>query len=232
MGGIYFLIPTLLVIFISFLIVRAGAIGLMMTGLDEARAHFQSLSAYSGTGFTTKEAEYVMNHPVRRKIVTWLMILGNAGIVTVIVTATTSLVTSQGVQLSINIFVFLIGIFIIYKIANNRGFTRRWESFIEDKFIKLHAFEEGTTEDLLHLIEGYGLVKVQIRKNSPLIGDSLSKHRLSSKGLLVLGIERGNKWVPIPKATKKLKEGDTLIVYGSLKILRSVFNEKEEQGAS
>jgi len=95
MGGIYFLAPTLFVILVSFLIVRAAAIALMMTGMDEKRARFQALSSFSGTGFTTKEAEFVMNHPVRRRIITWLMILGNAGIVTVIVTATSSFATSH-----------------------------------------------------------------------------------------------------------------------------------------
>jgi Trk-type K+ transport system membrane component len=93
MGGLYFFLPTLLVVFLSFLIVRAAAIALMMTGMDEKRARFQALSAFSGTGFTTKEAEFVVNNPLRRRIISWLMILGNAGIVTVIVTATSSLVT-------------------------------------------------------------------------------------------------------------------------------------------
>ena len=75
----------LLIIFIciSYLIVRVGAIALEMTGMDKAKARFQALSAFSGTGFTTREAEMVVNHPRRRKIATYLMILGNAGIVTV-----------------------------------------------------------------------------------------------------------------------------------------------------
>jgi Trk-type K+ transport system membrane component len=98
MGGIYYLLPTLLVIFISFLIIRAAAIALMMTGLDQKRARFQALSAFSGTGFTTKEAESVVTNPKKRRIVTWLMILGNAGVGTVIVTATSSLVTSRGIR--------------------------------------------------------------------------------------------------------------------------------------
>jgi Trk-type K+ transport system membrane component len=63
MGGLYFLLPTLLVIFISFLIIRAAAVALMMTGMDEKKAKFQALSAFSGTGFTTKEAESVINNP-------------------------------------------------------------------------------------------------------------------------------------------------------------------------
>ena len=59
MQGIYFLLPVLLTIFVSFLIVRAAAIALRMTGLEKKKAIFQSLSAFTGTGFTTREAENV-----------------------------------------------------------------------------------------------------------------------------------------------------------------------------
>jgi hypothetical protein len=226
MDGVYFLVPTLLVIFFSFLIVRSAAIALMMTGMSEKRARFQALSAFTGTGFTTKEAEFVVNHPVRRRIVSWLMILGNAGIVTVIITATSSLVTSKGYLLSINTVGLLIGIYLIYKIASHKGFIRRWESFIEDKLVKSHAFEEGATEDLLHLLEGYGLVRAIITVDSPFIGSSLSESGLSEKGLLVLGIERGKNWIPIPKAKEAIQEGDRIVVYGPLEVLRNLFREE------
>jgi len=69
MHDLYFLVPTLLVIFVSFLIVKAAAVALMMSGMDSKRALFQALSAFSGTGFTTKEAEFVMNHPTRRRVI-------------------------------------------------------------------------------------------------------------------------------------------------------------------
>lgn len=225
MGSIYLVLPTLLVIFFSFLIVRAAAIGLMMTGLDQNRARFQALSAFSGTGFTTREAEFVVNHPRRRKIVSWLMILGNAGIITVIVTGTSSLVTSKGFQLPINVVILIVGIFVIYKLATHKGFIRRWESFIEDKLIKSPVLEEAATEDLLHLIEGFGLVRAIIKEDSPLIGNSLSQSELSEKGILVLGIERGKAWIPVPKADETIKDGDKLVIYGPLDVLRARFKK-------
>lgn len=226
MQGFYFLLPTLLVILISFLIVRAAAIALMMTGMDENKARFQALSSFTGTGFTTKEAESVVNHPRRRRIIIWLMILGNAGIVTVIITATSSMVTSKGYKLPINVLLLILGIYLIYKLATHKGFIRRWESFMEDKFVKSHVFEEGVTEDLLHLIEGYGLVRVMIKEKSPLIGISLSDHKFPHKGLLVLGIERAKNWIPIPKPEEKIQEGDKLVIYGSLNVLKTQFEEK------
>jgi Trk K+ transport system NAD-binding subunit len=103
---------------------------------------------------------------------------------------------------------------------------RRWESFIEDKLVKSPAFEEDATEDLLHFIEGYGLVKAIVKENSSLVGSSLSECKLSEKRLLVLGIERGKNWYPIPKAKEIIKEGDRLVVYGPLNILKELFGRK------
>ncbi len=226
MGGLYFLLPTLLVVFVSFLIVKAATIALMMTGMDGRKAQFQALSAFSGTGFTTKEAESVVNHEVRRKIMTWLMILGNAGVVTVIVTATSSLVVSKGLQLPINIMLLMAGLYIIYKIATRRGFVRRWESFIESKLIKTSAFEEGPTEDLLHLLEGHVLVRVIVKPGSSLAGSTLQDSHLTEQGLIVLGIEREGRWMSIPRATEVIREGDRLVVYGSPNILKVLLRQE------
>ncbi len=227
MTGLYFLFPALLAIFVSFLFVRGASIALMMTGLEKKKARFQALSAFSGTGFTTKEAESVINHPVRRKVVTWLMIMGNAGIVTVIVTSTSSFATSRGVQLPINIIVLLVGLFVIYKIATSRGLLRKWDNFLERKLVKSPDFEEVTTEDLLHFLEGFGLVKKIISEDSLLVGSTLAKCKLSEKGILVLGIERGKKWIPTPKGKEVIQEGDFMIIYGPLKVLKDLLKEEQ-----
>ncbi len=223
MTGIYFLLPTLFIIFISFLVVRAGAIALMITGLDKKRAVFQALSAFTGTGFTTREAEKVINHPIRRKVISVLMILGNAGIVTVIISATSSLISSKGYILPINVLILIIGVFVIYKIGTYKGFIKRWESFIEDKLVKSPHFEEESVEDLLHFIEGYGLVRANIKRDSPMAGSLLSKCKICREDLLILGIERGRKWIPIPKPQEEIKDGDRIIVYGNLQNLKGLF---------
>lgn len=222
MSGFYFLVPTLIVIFISYLIVRAGGVALMMTGMDWERARFQSLSAFTGTGFTTREAEIVLKHPTRRKIVSWLMILGNAGIVTVIVTATSSLVSSRGYQISLNILLLAGGIYLIHRIAKNKGVAKKWEDFIKNKLLNLPEFEEGATEDLLHFLEGYGLVKIKVKEGSRLANKKLMDLKLKQQGLLVLGIERGKKWIQSPSGKDTLFPLDKVVIYGPLSKLRSV----------
>ncbi len=225
MSGLYFLFPTLLAILFSFLIVRAASVALMMTGMEKKKARFQALSAFSGTGFTTKETESVVNHPQRRKIITWLIIVGNAGIVAVIVTATSSMATSRGYQLPINVVILAVGIFLIYKVATYKKFTRFWEKFIENKLIKSPVFEEATTEDLLHFLEGYGLVKKIVGVKSGLIGKTLARSHLREKGAVVLGIEREKSWIPVPKASEVIKRGDRLVVYGPLDALKDILKQ-------
>ena len=80
-GGSLFMHIVLLLIFICviYIIVIMGGLALQFTGVEKVRAQFQALSAFSGTGFTTKEAETVVNHPRRRKIIMGLMISPGPG---------------------------------------------------------------------------------------------------------------------------------------------------------
>ena len=76
---------------ISFIVVRIGAIAFELTGLEWSLAKFQALSCFSGTGFTTKEAELITGNPQRRRIASILIVLGHAGFVTFIATFANSL---------------------------------------------------------------------------------------------------------------------------------------------
>lgn len=225
MKGLYLIVPVLLTILVSFLVVRSGAIALMMTGLDRNRAVFQALSAFTGTGFTTREAERIINHPKRRKIISWMMILGNAGIVTVIVTGTSSFMSTETYGLPATVGVLLAGIYIIYRITASTGIMDRWERFTENRLVKSGMLEEEMVEDLLHLIEGHGLVKVLLREDSPLIGRTLKEKELTKAGMLVLGIERGKTWIPVPKPSEIMEDGDKVIIYGPLEKLNENFRK-------
>src|ERR671932_1767602 len=72
------------VVLASLLITRVGAVALMLTGMSRESSRFQARSAFFGVGFTTAEAEAVVTHPVRRRIIAWLILLGNAGVISVL----------------------------------------------------------------------------------------------------------------------------------------------------
>jgi hypothetical protein len=78
------LLSLLSILVVSLLVVRVATVSLMLTGLSHELARFQARSAFTGSGFTTTESEEVVRHPVRRRIIMLLMLLGNAGLVTVV----------------------------------------------------------------------------------------------------------------------------------------------------
>ena len=80
------ILSLLTVLVISLIITRIATIALTYTGLSRQSAKFQARSAFTGVGFTTSESEKVVNHPVRRRILLVMMLVGNAGIVTAITT--------------------------------------------------------------------------------------------------------------------------------------------------
>ncbi|HBC16622.1 MAG: hypothetical protein CMH88_16325 [Oceanibulbus sp.] len=78
---------------LSTTIVRIASVALRHTGVPDHIARFQTVSALSGAGFTTNETEMIVNHPLRRKIITAAIIAGNIGLASV---ATTLIVAFVG----------------------------------------------------------------------------------------------------------------------------------------
>lgn len=71
----------LLLVTILLVVSRIGSVALEATGMARDSAEFQARSALLGVGFTTSEAEEITSHPVRRKIVLYLMTVGNASVI-------------------------------------------------------------------------------------------------------------------------------------------------------
>ena len=89
-------ITIFVVLSLSVFVIRIASVALRITGLSDSEARFQSLSAFTGTGFTTSESESIVNYPVRRRIVTVLMIIGNLGLVGVLATVIVSFLQTRG----------------------------------------------------------------------------------------------------------------------------------------
>ena len=61
------IISLLLIVALSLIVTRTAAVALTYTGLSQQAASFQARSAFTGVGYTTSEAESLVNHPVRRQ---------------------------------------------------------------------------------------------------------------------------------------------------------------------
>ena len=188
---------------ISFIIVRVGAVAFQLTGLEWSLAKFQSLSCFTGTGFTTKEAELITGNPQRRKIASVLMVLGNAGLVILIATFASSIIPTKDTLLSklsrsllpfdippflglfVNLALIIVGVFVVYKVFTNKKVTARLTSFLRKKIAKREIFGRVSFEELLVATGGYGVLKVNVRTGSPVVDKKLSVESLYISQLII-----------------------------------------------
>jgi hypothetical protein len=207
-------IPLLLL----FLIVEISAIALHMTGLSMRASRFQAMSAFTSTGFTTKESEDVLSNKQRRRIIMTLMVVGFitwASLVSLFMNAFFSkheLLPSL-LQVSGLLIIFMVIIFLARYRPFVKGFRKRITEVLENKTtLKQMPFDE-----ILRLSRDYGVAEVTLTKDNPNIGLKIKETNFRDNDILILAIERAEKVIPAPKATDVLKENDVLICYGKLK---------------
>ena len=212
------LISLLVVIFLSILITRIATIALTHTGLTRESAKFQARSALSGAGFTTSESEMVVNHPLRRKIVMFLILIGNAGIVAAMSSLILTFV-SGGDQTSLTIrVVFLVaGIVVLWGFASSHWVDRRLSRIIDvllKRYTKLNITDYAS---LLHLTGEYRLAELKIKKDDWLDKLELKQARLRDEGVNVLGVRRPDgTYIGNPVGETVLHQGDSLVLYGRI----------------
>ena len=214
---------------VSWVVVRIGALAFQITGLEWSLAKFQSLSCFSGTGFTTKEAELITGDKRRRQIATILMVLGNAGLVTLIASAASALNPEHNViprlenflNAPINLAVLAIALYLVYKILSNRKITGKLTRYLRKRIIKQELLKPVSFEELLQLTGGYGISRIEVSEKSPLVGKTLAESDLRKNDITVLAIIRDNETIPNPSANRKIQKGDGLISFGKVENIRS-----------
>jgi hypothetical protein len=191
-----------------------------MTGVSKDLAQFQALSAFTGSGFTTKESENIVNHPVRRRIVMHLMLLGHVGVVVAIPSLILSFLNTRASenwssQLTIRVGVLAGGLLLLFLIASSRQIERlmwttntwalkRWGN------LQVHDYTS-----LLRIAHEYVVSELHVQPGDWLADHTLEQLRLASEGVLVLGIEKADgSYQGAPRGHTRLEGGDTLILYG------------------
>ena len=151
----------LLMIALSLLIVCIGAIALAMTGLSEEVARFRALSAFSGAGFTTGEAEHVVATPARRRVVAFLIRAGSAGVVTAISTLMLGLL-GAGEAAPWRIAVLLAGVAGLVMLARSCGLDRLTTPLIRRALAHGTALDLRDYVGLLHLREDWRVAEFDV----------------------------------------------------------------------
>lgn len=190
---------------------------LQHTGLSRPSAKFQARSAFTGVGFTTSEAETVVNHPVRRRIILTLMLLGNAGIITAVASLMLTLWSpgEDNLGVGLRLLILLGAIILLWLISHSKYFDQIMNRLINFALRRYTNLNVRDYSNLLKLAEGYGIGELYIEKKDWLNGKTMIEANLKGEGLNVLAIKRKNKdFVGTPEGSTVIMEGDTLILYG------------------
>jgi len=223
---------------ISFIVVRIGAIAFQLTGLEWSLAKFQALSCFTGTGFTTKEAELITSNKQRRKIASALIVLGNAGLVIMIATLAGSFVPQETIMsklsesylpfriprylvMWVNLGIIGVVVYVIYRVFTHEPFARKLTNFLRKKLIKKEIFKKVSFEELVLATGGYGVSRVVVSAGSPVLNKMLAKSNLRKHDITVLAVVRGEQTIPNPSADTEIILGDELVCFGKLENIRN-----------
>ena len=218
------LLSLLVVLSVSLLIMRIGAVALTMTGLSRESARFQAQSAFLGVGFTTHESEHVVGHPVRRRIIMMLMLLGNAGAVVTVSGLILVFLSASGPASWLPRAGGLIaGVGLLWLVFTSQAIDRHLSRIIG---IALRHWTDLDVRDyasLLRLAGEFSVTEMRVRPDEWLADKTLAELDLRSEGALVLGIERTDgSYVGAPRGPTTVRPGDLLIAYGRTSRLKEL----------
>jgi K+/H+ antiporter YhaU regulatory subunit KhtT len=222
-------IGTLLIVVTTTLIVnRVGAIALTTTGLSAEVAEFQARSALTGVGFTTSETEQVVNHPVRRRIVQTLMLVGNAGLVTIIGTFVVGLADSgDSGDVLLRLGTLAGGLIIILLAARSATIDRAVSKVISAALRRFTKLDVRDYVQLLDLAKNYAVGEVGVEADSWVAEHRLLDLHLPDEGVLVLGVRRADgSFIGAPRGHTQIHENDTLVVYGYSDVIEDLGTRK------
>jgi hypothetical protein len=224
------ILSVLFILALSLLITRIAAIALSLTGLSKEAARFQARSSLTGVGFTTGESEQVVNHPVRRRIILLLMLLGNAGIVSVMASLIIGFVDNGGSSFGAKIALLFFGVGLLWLLSVNHWLDQKMSRVIEWALNRFTSLEVKDYATLLRLSGEYRVSEIQIQEGDWLADRTIGECRLRKEGVAVLGIQRGDthKYFGAPTVDTRLKEGDLLVVYGRAESLKKL--DKRRKG--
>lgn len=199
---------------VSLLITRVATVALTVTGMTQPMARFQARSALSGVGFTTSESEAVVSHPVRRRIVMALMLLGNVGLVTAVAGMLGGFLRADASESVLRVALLVSGLALVYWLSKSTFVDRHLSRAIGRILSRCTELEVADADRLLHLSGPYSVEEVPVQEGAWVAGRTLGQLRLRDEGIVVLGVGRHGEYLGTPDGDTQLNVGETLIVYG------------------
>ena len=188
---------------------------LIATGLPPEIAAFQARSAFSGAGFTTTEAENVVNHPVRRRIIAATMFAGSLGTPTLVVTVLVGLIAPGPGSTVTRSLVTVAGALAVILVLGNRPMRNLMISvgqrYARRRLVPALA-DKG--EELLTLGDSFVVSAVKLVADPADAPRSIRGLEQVMPQVRVLGVRRDGRYLGESPVDVELHEGDELVVHG------------------
>jgi len=219
----------LLAISFSLIITRTAAVMLELTGMSRDSARFQARAAYCGVGYASRESDGIVEHPLRRRIISFLMLLGNAGTATVVATMIMSFTRSSGSITStfMKLGAVGVGLLILFVFAKSKFVDRQLTHFVQWALKTFTQLDLSDYVALLNLSEGFSILEVEVQEGEWLCGRNLMNLALPKEGVLVLGVhKKDGQYIGTPTGTTQVDVGDRMTVYGRKSHLKELNSRK------
>ncbi|WP_394199534.1 hypothetical protein [Litoreibacter albidus] len=165
---------------VSLTIVRTAGVALRLSGVPQSVARFQAISALTGAGFTTNEAEPLMRHPVRRRILMVLMLAGHVGLVSIASTVILSVAASDGTSGTVTQVVALIlSVLAVCALATSPRLDRIMCALIGRVMVRLNLLAPGQMAPIYIAADGAELIEHTIHNDLELNAATLPVRILS-----------------------------------------------------
>jgi hypothetical protein len=205
----------LVVAILSMAFTRLASGALIATGLPPDVASFQARSAFSGAGFTTTEAENVVNDPGRRKIIGVTMFVGNLGTPTLVVTVLVGFLAPGPGDTTDRVLVTLSGLVLAVMLVANRPMQRMLVKIGQrEAHRRLLPRLGNQMVELLTVGDDFVVGSVQVMGGGGPTVRSLRSIDDALPGVHVLGVQQAAGFFGTPPVDIELAAGDSIIVYG------------------
>lgn len=204
------------------LVIEIGVILFHMTGLEKEIARYQVISMLTGTGFTTQESALIIDHPIRRRISSGLILFGYFSLAVII----SSIATILSNDLRIELLLIIIGIlFVFLFIFRNKSVFNRLEDRFEHEMDTEYNLEDWPMKTALALDEEEMVAIIQIKHGSDYIGQKGRTLVEENLDVVLLIIRRGDEILRFDLFEVELQEGDKIMIIGKEDHIKERYKE-------
>jgi hypothetical protein len=214
----------ILVYFVIVLLVIEIAVILMgSTGLSSDIARFQVVSLLTSTGFTTKESELILGHPVRRRIGIFLILFGMFSFAVIISSISSILVPGFRISYLGAVAAALTVLLGVFRLPDVRQkLTSRMKKPLQQKF-EVH---ELPIDEVMFHEDTDVFVDVPIGEDSKIVGHTMDKLCRVDSDVNLLFIKRGTVHIREQRMKTGIEAGDVLYLYGDKQDVDRLFRRE------